>query len=87
MNPLRILATLAIGASLLVGCSSGDAPAGPGDDNAVKNALPKMSREEKIKFYQNSPLPAAEKAAKLKELGAEPAAPSTPGTPVGAPGR
>lgn len=76
---------LIIGIALfLSGCSGvGNAPAG--DDNAVKDAMGKMSREEKIKFINSSPLNAEQKKAKLKEMGIEdaPEAPSTPGAPAG----
>ena len=86
MRHLRTFIAVALGATLLLGCSSGDGPSGPGDDNAVNDALKSMSKEEKIKFYQNSPLPPAEKAAKLKELGAE-AAPADPSGASAASGR
>ena len=86
MRLFTLFVPLALLALVFGGCSSSDGPTGPGDDNAVTDAMKTMSKEEKIKFYQNSPLPPAEKAAKLKELGAE-VAPSNPaGIPSGTSG-
>jgi len=50
----------------LTGCNAGMAPAGSADD--VKSAYEKMSPAEKIKFINSSPMPAADKAKKIKEI-------------------
>jgi PBP1b-binding outer membrane lipoprotein LpoB len=58
-------------ASILSGCSSiGNAPAGQSPDEA-KAAFDGMSPDEKIKMIESSPMPPAEKEARIKELEAQ----------------
>jgi hypothetical protein len=61
----RIIAGTILGA-LLVGCNVGEAPSG--SEQAVKDQFNSMKPEEKIRFIQSSPMPAAEKQAKIDEI-------------------
>ncbi len=54
-------------ASFVAGCNVGSVPSGMSENDA-KNAIEKMSPEDKIKFYAGSPMPQAEKEAKYKEI-------------------
>jgi hypothetical protein len=54
-------------AFLLIGCNVGNAPAGMSNEEA-RSALDKLSPEEKIRYYQSSPMPQAEKEKKYAEI-------------------
>lgn len=54
-------------AASLAGCNVGSVPAGMSENDA-KNAIEKMSPEDKIKFYAGSPMPQAEKEKKYAEI-------------------
>lgn len=51
---------------MIVGCSS-TVPKGMSQDDA-KNTIEKMKPEDKIRFYNSSPMPQAEKEAKFREI-------------------
>ncbi|HLK14789.1 MAG TPA: hypothetical protein VKT78_08290 [Fimbriimonadaceae bacterium] len=54
-------------AGCLVGCSFGDIPKGSNAEE-TKKALSEQSPEKQIQYWQTSPAPASEKAAKIKEI-------------------
>lgn len=66
MKQMR-LPILGIVAIALTGCSIGMAPKGP-DANEVQQEFSKMPPDQQIKGIQHSPLPAAEKEKRIKEI-------------------
>jgi hypothetical protein len=66
MKSLRSFAILAVALSL-IGCGMGDAPP-PMTREDAKNALNNLSPEDKIRYYDSSPMPAAEKQKKIAEV-------------------
>lgn len=56
-----------MGAGVLSGCNSGMMAEGP-NPTEVKAKIAAMSPEKQIAFYQGSPMPPAQKAAKIAEI-------------------
>ncbi len=56
-----------LASSALIGCSAGDAPP-PMTREDAKTALSNLSPEDKIRYYDSSPMPAAEKQQKIAEI-------------------
>lgn len=67
MNKLACLAVFAVAFGLVACDNIGNAPAGMSKDD-VNAAVNKMTPEQKIKFYQSSPMPQAEKEKKIAEI-------------------
>lgn len=67
MNTKNTLVTVGLLAVLsLVGCNVGEAPSG--SPQAVQDQFKSMKPEDQIKFIQDSPMPPADKAAKIEEI-------------------
>lgn len=58
---------IAAPAFLVVGCNVGMAPTGP-SVSEIQSTIAKKPIAEQIKLIQNSPMPAEEKARRIKEL-------------------
>ncbi len=83
-NKLMYVAPVLIGIVAAAGCNLGMQPAGASPEE-VKSTIAKMKPEDQIKFYESSPMPAAQKAAKIAEIKAKYGI--TGDTPAPAPGR
>ncbi len=66
MKKFRIVIAASI-FSVLVGCNAGMAPE-PMNPDQLKSAVDKATPEQQVKWVQSSPMPAAEKAKRIKEI-------------------
>jgi hypothetical protein len=65
-----LLVAITILSITVAGCNMGKVPQGM-TQNDAKNAIEKMTPEQKIKFYASSPMPQAEKEKKYAEIEAK----------------
>jgi hypothetical protein len=62
--------TLSLAAFLLVGCNVGNAPE-PMNEDQLKAAIEKMPPQDQINYINSTPMPAEQKAARIKEIEAK----------------
>ena len=69
-KPILKLAAFAVLSASLLGCHVGDAPAGFSEQDA-KDAISKMTPEQKIRAIASGPIPGPEKERLYKEIEAQ----------------